>query len=376
MSAREERIDILRGMAIFIIVINHLTWALVFYGLKGRGIPTPTTLGYSSSAELFVIMSGYMVGLVYLSKRDAERAVLRRARTLYLYNAVLLVAILPLLYVMSESEAHYWRLDRLLHHPWNATLKFIGLLYGPNLLDVLQMYMILMLATPLAIFIYRRSPLALIALSVAAYAAVQIARVSGVVPALPIDCTFNPFAWQILFFLPMMLGAKSAHRPFFRIFEGRPLLLLGLFGLMLIGTLLKFSHAEHALPRFELFTSKPHLGVVRLAHAVLMVWLYGGLLVLTRPMQDRQPFQILAKVGRNSLNCFALNVLTTYSLALLWDRCDAGYVGYLACVAFSLFVTCCAADILDARSRSTGSRRPEHADLDATAWTPLAAKLG
>jgi hypothetical protein len=352
MNIREDRIDIVRGLAIIIIIINHLTLAFQFYGLHGYGVVTPTSLGYSSAAELFVIMSGYMVGMIYLQKPSPTKAVLRRARTLFFYNSLMFAAILPLLYVMDASELHYWRLNALVENPVKSTLLFFIMLYGPNLLDVLQLYVTLMLATPLAIAIYGRSPSGLIILSTIIYVGVQVMWASHLLPALSMGSTFNPLAWQIIFFVPMTLGAARSHEWLFQVFEGKRYLIPSLLALFAVIAIAKLAGFGKSIPGYGSLTSRDHLGLLRLGHAALMVFLYAGLLAVTSEFRKRAPFKAIACVGRHSLNCFTLSVVITYGFSIAWDRMDGGYLGYIGCVVFSILLTIFAAGAWDVRARA------------------------
>lgn len=58
LQSREPRIDIMRGLALVVITLNHTALALYSIGLEGPQIPTPSRYGYSSSALQFVALSG------------------------------------------------------------------------------------------------------------------------------------------------------------------------------------------------------------------------------------------------------------------------------------------------------------------------------
>ena len=63
--ARDSRIDTIRGFAMVTIIINHFSFLSAELGMTGPQIPTTTTFSVSSAAEIFVALSGYMVGMVY-----------------------------------------------------------------------------------------------------------------------------------------------------------------------------------------------------------------------------------------------------------------------------------------------------------------------
>jgi hypothetical protein len=348
---REQRIDIIRGIAMLIILINHLTQAIKFYGLDGWEIPTPTKYSYSSAAELFVIMSGYMVGLVYLSKPGATGKVISRAGKLYGYNIVLLIAVAAFIPWLAAEEAVFWRFDPLSESPLVSAASFAALIYAPRLLDILQLYIILLLATPLAISLYRRSPLRLAVASVVTYLITEVG-----VTFYPFDLPlvhwhFNPFAWQVLFFVPMALGVSRLHTKLFTLIDGDRRIPIAVLVLVMLTLVSRSFQLDHLLPVRWAWTSRDNLGPLRLVHALLMVVFYASALSLVSPLLQRWPFQRLASIGRNSLNMFGLSVFTTYALALLWDRLLGTYTGYLAMAAFSILLTIVTAALLDRKKR-------------------------
>ncbi|MEQ7737820.1 OpgC domain-containing protein, partial [Escherichia coli] len=58
-SSRDSRVDLLRGLAIVFVVVNHLGMTSLFQ------ILTQEAVGFVSGAELFVLFSGLVVGMVY-----------------------------------------------------------------------------------------------------------------------------------------------------------------------------------------------------------------------------------------------------------------------------------------------------------------------
>lgn len=66
--SRDLAIDAVRGIALITITMNHLTGTVVNMGMDGFKYPTPTERGISSAAEVFFLLSGYLVGAVYLSR--------------------------------------------------------------------------------------------------------------------------------------------------------------------------------------------------------------------------------------------------------------------------------------------------------------------
>ena len=99
---RDTAIDILRGLALITITINHITGFTDRMGMVGMQFPTLTLWGFSSAAEVFFVLSGYLVGAVYFAKVKQPTLagftgkVWRRTGKLYVYNLALFVALIPL----------------------------------------------------------------------------------------------------------------------------------------------------------------------------------------------------------------------------------------------------------------------------------------
>ncbi|EJZ16569.1 OpgC domain-containing protein, partial [Rhizobium sp. Pop5] len=59
--ARDTRLDVLRGLALIMIFINHVPGQIFEYA-------TTKNFGFSDAAEAFVLISGIAVGLAYGSR--------------------------------------------------------------------------------------------------------------------------------------------------------------------------------------------------------------------------------------------------------------------------------------------------------------------
>lgn len=330
--ARETRIDIVRGTAILVILVNHLGQVAELGGLGAGLIPTPTRFGWSTAAELFVMLSGFMVGLVYLGRPAPSRAIWARAGRLWLYDLALLALVLPLITVMPGEELAFWRLDPFAADPVAATLRFAALLSAPRLLDILQLYIVLMLAAPIAIVVQRRSNGLLILLSVALYVAAQLWTIQLVAAGGSKDGLPDRLAWQMLFFVPMALGAMRAHAPLLAWIERHRWIAAPLLVLFVAASFAK-GHEP------AIFDPRHGLTLLRVGHGVLVLMLYLALLTLAVRWTKRQPLSAIARVGRRSLDCFAGGVLLTYGLGTLWLRSGSGHAGYLLSVAIGLAAT-------------------------------------
>ena len=61
-SERDLRIDFFRGLALIIVLVDHVERMNGIEYVRGW---TPTSLGFSDAAEGFIFLSGYVFGMVY-----------------------------------------------------------------------------------------------------------------------------------------------------------------------------------------------------------------------------------------------------------------------------------------------------------------------
>jgi hypothetical protein len=199
---RDLRVDLLRGLCITIILIDHVGgWSPLFYLTGGAKF-------FVTAAEGFVCISGLVFGKVYrpIVEKSGMKAVwakaLRRSGQLYL------VAMASSLLLLGGGM--------LVHLPWarfdglGQVASFIGGLLTFQLMfplvRILAMYTLLVAIAPVGIWLVSRGkPWLLVALSLILYAAFQLFpdQLRG---PLPTDMMFHPFAYQVLFFHALAVG--------------------------------------------------------------------------------------------------------------------------------------------------------------------------
>ena len=90
---RDARVDALRGIALIMIFIDHVPGNLL-------GLVTLRNFGFADAAELFVLLAGFSSMVAYGGSFDRDgvttglRRVFMRCLRLYIYQAILLLAVL------------------------------------------------------------------------------------------------------------------------------------------------------------------------------------------------------------------------------------------------------------------------------------------
>ncbi len=216
-SERDFRLDFCRGVALIIIFIDHV---------PGNPLSNWTLrkFAFCDAAEVFVLISGISSYLAYSGKleRDGMLAcaatVGRRWVKIYFSHLVLLFSVgLALLmaswYLNRPDYLDFLRMGWLFAAPRDAILAAVTLRFLPNNLDILPLYLILLAIAPIAIWTVKRDMRVALLASVAVY---LIARETG------FNLTagnrgevwyFNPFAWQLLYVIGIMIGHASKSKP-------------------------------------------------------------------------------------------------------------------------------------------------------------------
>ncbi len=202
-------LDMLRGYALVCIMIDHMPVSVL------RNY-TLANFSVFDAAELFVLLSGFLVGMVWLmvEQKEGRRAAQWRfaRRAFEVWRAMIIGSV-----VMALLSAALWAVDLRHTAVWNQYAVWIlenplgyagavGTLWlQPNLLDVLALYVILIAVTPLTVPLLLRWPLGFLAASVALWWFAPM--LNGLFPNhRKGGLLFNPFGWQMLFFTGVAMG--------------------------------------------------------------------------------------------------------------------------------------------------------------------------
>jgi hypothetical protein len=199
---RDLRLDFLRGLCIFIMVVDHIGGYSPLRELTGGN------LFFVSAAEGFVFISGLLLGTIYrrIIEREGFRSALfkalRRARTLYLLTFVLTVSLAYITWWIGAP----WTATQEIANPLRFALNVLMMRNSYLFTDVLTLYTLLIIGAPLALgLLYRRWTWALLVGSWLLWLLYQISPADASQP-LPRIHSFHPAAWQIFFVHAMALG--------------------------------------------------------------------------------------------------------------------------------------------------------------------------
>jgi hypothetical protein len=322
---RRHDLDALRGLMLVLMTLTHLPTRFAD--------PLGQPFGFVSAAEGFVMLSGFMAGLVYTgrARRDGvpvmRDAFLKRALKIYGCQAALLLFLfttVAVIGVMAEQHAVQDLMSFYLLRPKAALVGSLMLIYNPPLLDILPLYIVFMLASPvLLLHGLRHGWGGILGASVALWLAAQfdlgraIYGVAVAITHLPIPFretgAFEIFAWQFLWVLGLWMGSSRAEPDAPRTEFPRWLLRTAI-GVAIVCLVWRHAVGQTPWPGNEavnLAFDKWHLGALRLIDFFALLVLamhYGPALVQRLPR-----LRFLEVMGAASLPVFCAHLV----LALL-----------------------------------------------------------
>jgi hypothetical protein len=209
-AKRDPRLDVLRGLALFMIFIDHIPENVLALG-------TMHNFGFADAAELFVLMAGMssMLGYGQAFERQGAAAgisrIIRRWVKLYVFQIALLLATLGIVFIWTMSYNLEPRIVRpILNDPLSGILHGLTLHAVPTYLDILPLYLALFAIFPVIYVGLRLNRWLTIAASAGLWA------VANAVPSLNLPnwmdsghWFFNPLAWQFLFTMGALLAVAA-----------------------------------------------------------------------------------------------------------------------------------------------------------------------
>lgn len=330
-AGRDPRLDMFRGLALVMIFINHVP-GTIYENYTNRNF------GFSDSAEAFVFMSGMAAGLAYsggFSTGHLWTAITRvwaRARQLYFVH----IAITMLCLAIFAGAALWFNMpvvllknnvEPVLGHPLQALIGIPLLSHQLGYLNILPLYTVLLLATPLAILVGLRRPWLMLGLSILMWVLAGQFRIN--LPNFPNagGWFFNPFSWQILFVIGLLSGmamkSGTSFIPFNRaLYAASAAFLifvllwikipeLGSAGRAVLGAL-----ADAGAPFYVTWFDKTFLALPRLLHALALFYVFGHMPLMMTFARSRYAAP-LRTLGRQGLAVFATGTVISIFLQVV-----------------------------------------------------------
>jgi hypothetical protein len=341
-AKRDTRLDVLRGLALITIFINHVPGQIFEY-------LTTKNFGFSDAAEAFVLISGIAVGLAYGSRfqpgarlQTAVKA-FRRAFTLYLAHMITTFMTLALficgawLFHRSGLVVEINILAVLMNLKQGIpALLLLGHQIGYN--NILPMYGALMLMVPLILMLNAINPFLALGVSGGVWLVAGIYEIAPHNMLIEGYWFLNPLSWQFLFTIGIVaiMHVKRGGR-----IPQHPVLLALAAGYVALSFVWVTAHlwafgndlAALGLPTVITGFDKTFLSLPRLLHVLSLTYLVISIPAFSRLLR-RPSDHPLTILGRHSLNIFvAGTILAMVGQVLLYITNRDQIIGPLFVIA-------------------------------------------
>jgi hypothetical protein len=319
---RELRLDLFRGLALWLIFIDHLPPSLLTW-------LTIRNYGFSDATEIFIFISGYTAAFVYGRAMlengfvIATARILRRVWQIYVAHVFLFTIFLAeISYVATSFENPLYTEEMgimdFLKQPDVTIVQALLLRFRPVNMDVLPLYIVLMLALPLILWSMKWRPDVALGLSVVLY--VVTWEYDLYLSAYPNGFwAFNPFAWQLLFVFGAWCALGGARR-MSRILASRVTMWISIayivasFYVTLTWYVPQLSHfMPKLLEQWMYPIDKTNLDVLRFTHFLALAALTVRFLPRDWPGLKSPWLRPLILCGQHSLEIFCLGVFLAFA---------------------------------------------------------------
>ncbi|MBW7966572.1 OpgC domain-containing protein [Bradyrhizobium sp. BR 10261] len=321
---RDLRLDLLRGLGLWMIFLDHIPDDVVAW-------LTLRNYGFSDAAEFFVFISGYLLGFIYVpivaagQFLPALKRLWLRAWQMYVAHLLLFLAFTA----QIARAARKWdnpmykdefNVANFLAHPDELIGKALTLQYKPVDLDVLPLYISLVLVSPFVVWCLVRRPNLTLAGSIVLY---LLARYfDWNLPSYPKGATwyFNPFAWQLMFFFGAWCGCGAVAQ-ISKILQSRIVFAVAIGWIAFALVIVMSWHSaflESLIPKWMIKLiypiDKTDLDMLRFTHFLALAVIVSRYLNKDWEGLKSKWLRPLVLCGRHSLPLFCLGVFLSFGV--------------------------------------------------------------
>ncbi|WP_181301128.1 OpgC domain-containing protein [Bosea sp. 124] len=309
---RDARIDVIRGLALLIIFINHMPGNVISAYM-------PHNFGFSDAADAFVLLAGVSATLAYgglIERRGLGVGALKigaRVWTLYIAHIAVFIIVCGVVAAAVTRTQNPLYVEAINIQPFfrdtfDALVDALTLRYQPSYLDILPLYIVLLALFPLIFLAVRISPAGALVVSLAVWQA-ALALGLNFTNVHAAGWFFNPFAWQVVFTLGIILGCAArrgiaAPRLLWLDAAAILFLVLAYVAKTSFGNPLGIAMLNEWFDSVQLGSDKTNLAWSRLLHVLALAWLAIRWLPAGEGLLRRAIGRGLAVVGRHSLDVF------------------------------------------------------------------------
>jgi hypothetical protein len=374
-AGRDLRLDLFRGLALWLIFLDHIPSNIVSW-------ITIRNYGFSDATEIFVFISGYTAAFVYgraMRERGvvvASARILKRTWQIYVAHIFLFaVYMAEISYISTSFENPLYGEEMgifdFLRQPDVAIVQAMLLKFKPANMDILPLYITLLATFPPYVWLLLRQPTLALAASAVVY--VLSWHFEWNLPAYPSgQWAFNPFAWQLLFGFGAWCGLGGASR-IGGLIRSRAVLALSiaylLFSFAIVMTWY-FPRYDHYVPQWLADwmypIDKTNLDVLRFAHFLALAALTVRFVPYDWPGLKIYLFRPAILCGQHSLEIFCAGVFLAFAAHFVLVEVSDGVLMQVVVSAFGIAAMIATAALISwykkIEGRGPGPRSP-NADL-------------
>jgi hypothetical protein len=356
LAGRDLRLDLFRGLANWAIFLDHIPHEVL-------NSITTRNYGFSDAADLFVFISGYTAAVVFgriMIERGCAAAasrLLKRVAKLYAAHIIVLAVYIAIVGGLSRGlhdpdDLNQFNVAVFLSHPLWELSQALLLRYRPVNLDVLPLYILLLGTFAPALWLMVRKPTLTLVGSLVLYLAARhfgwnlATSPSGL-------WYFNPFTWQLLFFLGAWtaLGGAQAIQPVLRTRTVFCLSVAFIVFAFVVTMAINFPGLGNLLPHWILEpfdpNDKTNLAPYRIMHLMAIAVVVTRFLPADSAILQWRLSAPLIKCGQHSLEVFCIGIVLSFcahaaietSLDSLWVQIFVGTLGILFLTASAHYLT-------------------------------------
>jgi hypothetical protein len=354
---RDLRLDLFRGAGLWMIFLDHIPHDVVAW-------LTLRNYGFSDAAEMFVFISGYLVGWIYTPIVRgglffaAAKRLWTRAAQLYVAHIMLFLIFTAQIAraarkfdnPMYENEFNVFN---FLQHPDVLIGQALTLRYKPVNLDVLPLYVSLVAIAPLVVWCLVKRPNLTLVGSVILY--ILARYFDWNMASYPPGTTwyFNPFCWQLMFIFAAWCGAGGIDkiRPLIRSPIAIAVSCAWLLFAFIIVMTWHMEWLEALIPKWMIKAiypiDKTDLDVLRFTHSLALAIVVTRFVPRQWPVLSTIWVRPLILCGQNSLPIFCLGVFLSFSAHWILTQYTKGTWEQLAVSLAGMIIMTAAAWALD-----------------------------
>ncbi|MEY9460476.1 OpgC domain-containing protein [Bradyrhizobium ottawaense] len=346
-SQRDLRLDLFRGLANWLIFLGHIPESILAWF-------TTRNYGFSDGADLFVLISGYtatfVFGRIMMERGFAIGAtrLLRRVWQLYAAHLLLFLFYLTSVHYLSHKfdDPHLmdqFNVAHLMKFPVETLSQGMALKFKPLNLDVLPLYIVLMAAFPIVLWVVLRWRNVVLIGSIGLYAAAR--QYGWNFASYPAGAWyFNPYTWQLLFVSGAWLALGGAQGSRW-LLQFRFLHALG-FGFLLFAFVIALAERIPELRQLipdvidEMFipNDKTNLAPYRVIHLASLVFVVVALIPIDWPGLQWSIFKPLISCGQQSLSVFCVGLFLSFVAHFVLELGSGGVLAQLLVGAAGLWI--------------------------------------